>query len=315
VKLPFFSFSSLSLAVTVLTGLVLTEGCGKSGNSIDVEAHRREIQEWRERRLSRLTSDTGWLTLCGLFWLKEGENKCGSDSTNDIIFPLGKAPRVAGSIWLEKGVIRFKARPKVVVRHKDSLATSLILQSDEDGLMEPTILNLGTLSFYVIKRGNALGVRVRDSENPARRHFAGLDYFPIDPKWRFDARFEPYDPPKLTTIVNVLGIETQEKVPGALVFEYKGKRYRLDAISERGGEDKLFIIFKDGTNGEETYDLGRQLYTDLPDERNTVLLEFNKAYNFPCAFTEFTTCPIPPKQNHLPFRVEAGEKKYAATRM
>ncbi len=310
VKSFFHSVLKFLSAGMVFAGLAFTEGCSKATYTFDVEEHRKEIEEWREHRLARLRGDTGWLTLCGLFWLKEGENKFGSDSTNDIIFPIGKAPKFAGSIFLENGVIRLRALPEVAIRHEDSLVTSLILRSDEDGLGEPTIVNLGTLSFYVIKRGNALAVRVKDKENPARRYFSGLDYFPIEPKWRLDARFEPYDPPKRITIVNVLGMETQETVPGAIAFEFEGKTYRLDAISERGSEGELFVIFKDETNGKETYDLGRQLYTTLPSADNKVVIDFNKAYNFPCAFTEFTTCPIPPKQNHLPFRVEAGEKKY-----
>lgn len=291
-------------------GLIFLEACSRTTYNFDVEAHKKEIEEWRKDRLNRLTSDTGWLTLCGLFWLKEGENKFGTDSTNDIIFPIGKAPKFAGSLWLEKGVVRMEARPEVPIRYGDSLVTSFILQSDEAGLATPTVLNLGTLSFFVIKRGSELGVRVRDTENPARRYFAGLEYFPINPDWRIEATFEPYDPPKTLPIVNVLGMEIEETSPGAIVFEYKGNRYRLDAIREKGTGGQLFVIFKDETNGFETYSLGRQLYTALPSADNKVIIDFNKAYNPPCAFTEFTTCPVPPKQNYLPFRVDAGEKKY-----
>lgn len=309
-KLPYRQLFSIFLLIPALMAV----GCWKPSNKIDIEAHKKEIEQWKERRLTRLTSETGWLTLCGLFWLKEGKNNFGSDSSNEIILPLRKAPKVAGSLWLEKGAVRFQARPKVEIRYKDSVVTSLVVRSDEDGSGDPTILTIGTLSFYVIKRGGQLGVRVKDKENPARLHFAGLEYFPADPKRRFEARFEPYNPPKTIPIINVFGMESPEVCPGSLVFYLDGKTYRIDAIRERGAENQLFIIFKDETNGKETYNLGRQLYTSLPDNNNMTILDFNKAYNFPCAFTEFTTCPIPPKQNHLPFRVEAGEKKYSGAK-
>src|SRR3990172_9609375 len=192
--------SQVSWMMFLFASLMVIEGCSKTLNKIDEAAYRKEIEEWRERRLTRLKSDTGWLTLCGLFWLKEGENKFGTDSSNAIIFSAGKSLKVAGSLWLEKGTVQLQSRPSAQIKHKDSLVTSLVLKSDEDGLADPTVLNLGTLSFYVIKRGDQLGVRVKDKENPARINFKGLEYFPTDLKWRFEARFEPYVPPKTLQI-------------------------------------------------------------------------------------------------------------------
>lgn len=305
--------SQVSWRMFLFASLMVIEGCSKTLNKIDEAAYRKEIEEWRERRLTRLKSDTGWLTLCGLFWLKEGENKFGTDSSNAIIFSAGKSLKVAGSLWLEKGTVQLQSRPSAQIKHKDSLVTSLVLKSDEDGLADPTVLNLGTLSFYVIKRGDQLGVRVKDKENPARINFKGLEYFPTDLKWRFEARFEPYVPPKTLQIATIIGTVENDSCPGALAFDIDGKTYRLDAVIERGTENQLFIMFSDETSGKETYRLGRQLYTAMPNADKKVILDFNKAYNWPCVFTPFATCPIPPRQNYLPLRIETGEKMYAAS--
>lgn len=293
-----------------ITMLIAITGCSKTPGNVDVNAHRDEIEKWKEHRLTRLKSDTGWLTLCGLFWLKEGENRFGTDSTNAIIFPPGKAPMVSGSIWLEKGSLRMEVQKSVEVTVKDSVATSIPILSDGEGLTDPTIMSLGTLSFFVIKRSGQLAVRVKDKENPARVNFRGLDYFSIDPKWRIEAKFEPYTPPKKIPIASVIGTVENDSCPGALVFDVDGKACRLDAVMEVGTDDQLFIMFSDETSGKETYGPGRQLYTGLPDSTGKVILDFNKAYNWPCVFTEYATCPIPPPQNHLPIRVEAGEKMY-----
>jgi uncharacterized protein (DUF1684 family) len=286
-------------------------GCSKQTAKLDLTAYKAEIEKWKEHRLSGLTRDDGWLTLCGFFWLKEGENRFGSDPANQIVFPRGKAPKVAGSFWLEKGAVRVQVKRGIDVTVGGARITSIALRSDEDGLADPTVMNIGTLSFYLIERGGQLAVRVKDKENPARLNFKGLEYFPLDPKWRFEATYEPYVPPKTIQIATMINTVESDSCPGAVAFEMEGKIYRLDVIIERGTENNLFIMFEDSTNGKETYALGRQLYTQMPDSNGKVILDFNKAYNWPCVFTDYATCPIPPKQNHLPFRVEAGEKMYA----
>jgi len=294
--------------LSIALALVIISGCGKK--QIDTEAHKKEIQEWQQKRLARLTRDDGWLTLCGLFWLKEGENTFGSDSTNTIIFPPGKAPKIAGSLRLDHGNVMLQAKPGADVRWNDSLITAIEMKSDAD-TSGPTIVHIGTVSIYVIKRGDQLGVRMKDKESYARTHFKGLEYFPTDPKWRFEAKFEPYTPPKILPIATMINTVDTNLCPGALVFEVDGKEHRLDVVVEQGSEDQFFIMFTDETSGKETYSNGRQLYTTLPDSNKTVVLDFNKAYNWPCVFTVFATCPIPPRQNRLPFRVEAGEKMYS----
>ena len=300
----------LSCIPVVILLALLPEGCTKPGSTIDPEAYRKEIQEWQSKRLTRLTREDGWLTLCGLFWLKEGENTFGSDSSNAIIFPPGKTPATAGSIRLEHGALSMQSRVDAGIKCRDSVVTSMALISDGEGVSDPTILNIGSIMFYVIKRGEQLGVRVKDKENPARVNFKGLEFFPIDPKWRIEAKFERYSPPKIIPIATMIGTTENDSCPGAIVFNLEGKECRLEPVIETGSEHQFFIMLSDETSGRETYGNGRQIYSDLPDSTGKVILDFNKAYNWPCVFTVFATCPIPPRQNHLPFRLEAGEKMY-----
>jgi len=305
----------------LITAVVFFTACQKSTKPViafDAAAHRSEIQKWQNDRLASLTKDDGWLTLVGLFWLNEGENKFGSDAKNAVVLPKDKAPGVAGSLWLEKGRVRLVARPDSAIdvagpieSRRTNPITTLDLKDDNDD-NGPTILKLGTLLINVIKRGERIGVRVKDTESRTRREFKGLEYYPIDPKWRIEARFEPYQPAKAIPITNVLGMTDDEASPGALSFEVDGKTYRIDPILEKGETD-LFVMIADETTGKETYGAGRYLYVSPPDAAGKVVIDFNKAYSPPCAFTNFATCPLPPRQNYLPFRVDAGEKKYAGT--
>jgi hypothetical protein len=296
------------LILFVFLPIVIT-GCGKKYD-VDMVVYKKEIEQWQQKRSENLQKDNGWLTLCGLYWLKEGENRMGADSSNEIIFPLERSPKYAGSIFLKNGELLLKSPKFAGIKVKDSIVVEIKITSDESGNAKPTVMELGSLTFFVIKRGEQLGVRVRDKENPARLNFKGLEYFPIDLKWRFEAKFEPYNPIKIIPIVNVLGQVSNDTCPGAIVFEMDGKLYSLDALKE---DKELFIIFHDETAGKETYGMGRYLYTEMPDSNNNVVIDFNKAYNPPCAFTVFATCPIPPDQNYLNFRVEAGEKKYTGS--
>jgi uncharacterized protein (DUF1684 family) len=268
-------------------------------------AYAEEVEQWKSKRLASLKGEDGWLSLVGLHWLKEGENKIGGDALNEVPLPEGKAPRVAGSLFLNNGAVKIEARPDSGITSEGKPVTSLDLKSDADG--KPTTLKLGTLTFHVIKRGERIGVRVKDSAALERTNFRGLEYFPTDERWRVDARFEPYNPPKTIPIVNVLNMEEDNPSPGAIVFDLDGKTYRLDALTEEG-EEQFFIIFADATSGRETYGAGRYLYAGPPDSQGRIVIDFNEAYSPPCAFTKYATCPLPPDQNRLPLRVEAGEK-------
>jgi uncharacterized protein len=213
-------------------------------------SYPEEIQAWRAQRLAKLTSEDGWLSVVGLFWLDEGSNAVGSGPDSRIVLPRGKAPERLGTLVLAAERLSFRVQPGVRVVVDGKAAEAAALRSDAEG--EPTILSTGPIRLYVIERNGRYAVRVKDSASEARRDFHGLSYFAIDPAWRIEARFEPYDPPRSIAVPNVLGHVDAEKSPGALVFEYRGKSYRLDPVLEKGEAD-YFVMFGDRTNGTETY--------------------------------------------------------------
>lgn len=178
-----------------------------------------------------------------------------------------------------------------------------------DAKESPTVVSCGPLRFFIIERAGKLGVRVRDVDSPWRRNFRGLQYFPIDPDWAVEARFEPYEPQRLIPIVNVLGLEEDKVSPGALVFTRKGRQFKLDTVLESPESRDLFVMFADQTSGHDTYGAGRFIDVAFAADGKTVI-DFNKAYNPPCAFNNFATCPLPPSQNRLELKVTAGEKNY-----
>ena len=260
--------------------------------AVNVDAHRQEVANWQANRLERLKREDGWLSLVALNWLREGENP---------------APNNSGKLVLREGKATFHPTASVTIDGKPVTApVQLIDDSAENG---PTIVQFGTVRFQIIKRGQRYGLRVKDSQAETRTHFAGLDYYPIDSKWRVEARLEPYNPPKNIPITDITGMTSDNPSPGALVFTINGKEHRLDPILEPG-ETEYFIIFKDATSRDDTYPAGRYLYAAPAGPDGKVIVDFNKAYNPPCAFTAFATCPLPPPQNRLPIRIEGGEKNY-----
>ena len=269
-------------------------------------SHDAEIAAFRARRDDRLRSKSGWLSLVGLSWLSEGDNPVGSAPKSRVLLPSGKAPANLGTIRLENGAVTFVASPGATVTAGGKPVTSLALAPDTSG--KPTVLSHGSLSFYLIKRGARLGVRVKDSEAAALKEYKGIPTFPVNPLWRLVARFEPYDPPRKIDVPNVLGSTEADDSPGAVVFDVKGETHRLEAVKE-DDSGELFLIFGDRTNGVETYGGGRFLYT-APPKDGTVVVDFNRAINPPCVFTPYATCPLPPKENRLPIRIPAGEKTY-----
>ncbi|HSY06752.1 MAG TPA: DUF1684 domain-containing protein [Steroidobacteraceae bacterium] len=274
----------------------------------DPQAERASINQWRMQRIESLTSDSGWLTLAGLFWLKDGGNSFGRDPGNSLVLDNPSLAATAGSFAVSERKVRFIADPEGGVTHAGQPVETLALQSDATA--EPTVLESGTLRFYVIERAGNLGVRVRDLNNPRRLQFRGLSYFPVSTDWVLNARFVRYEPVRHIRIVNILGMEEEQVSPGAVVFTHNGREWRLDTVLEQPDDPQLFIMFADATSGHETYGGGRFLYIPRP-AGGTATLDFNKAYNPPCALNDFATCPLPPPQNRLKLRIEAGEKTYA----
>ncbi len=249
------------------------------------------VRAWQQKRDAGLRSPNGWLTLVGLFWLKPGDNTIGSADSNDFVLPKGSAPAEVGRLHL--------AAKQITFTPDDGVCRTL--SYDED---KPDVVHAGTISFYVIKRGDRFGIRAKDSASPVLKNFKGMKYFPINPALRFAAKFIP-DPKKIP-VLNILGETEMELSPGLVEFTYQGHAHRLRPIYE--GET-LFFLFKDPTNKTETYQAGRMLNTPLP-VNGRVDLDFNHSYNPPCTFTPYATCPLPPKENTLPFSVDAGELRY-----
>lgn len=271
----------------------------------DDDAWRQAVLDWREQRAESLQAPGGWLSLVGLYWLSEGLNRVGSAPDNDI--RLGAGPEHVGGIHLEDGKPRFCRAPGSDVRIGGEERECAVLLTD--AAENPTEVTFGSLTFYVIDREGNLGLRVKDSRADTRLDFRGLDYFPLDPDWRVEARFEPFDEARVIEVPDVSGIVQKMPSPGRVVFERDGRTHRLDAIRYEGS-DEFFLILADRTNGKRTYGGGRYLYTPLPDDAGNVTVDFNKAYSPPCVFTAYATCPLPPPQNRLDLAIEAGELVY-----
>jgi len=263
-----------------------------------------EIDQWHQKRIERLKDENSWLTLVGLYWIKEGENTFGSDRNNDIVFPQN-APQKIGKVILKDSVITLEVDTGVNVTVEGKSIKEIKLAHDLTG--NPTILNLGSLRWYIIKRGDRYGIRLRDINVPLRNEFNGIERFPVNEDWKITASFEAYDPPKVMYLPTQIGTVDEEPSPGAVVFERAGKTYRIDAVD--AGE-RLWLIFADETSGKETYGAGRYLYIDKPDSTGKTVVDFNMAYNPPCVFTRFATCSFPPKQNFLKLEITAGEKMW-----
>jgi uncharacterized protein (DUF1684 family) len=261
------------------------------------EAHREAVLAWRAQRDARLRDPDGWLTLVGLHWLAPGENRFGAGIDNDLVLRGSGVPEEAGSLVLDDDTVLLRRDG-----HDD-----LPLEPDVTG--EPTTLDLGTLRMYVIQRGDRFGLRVRDHASPALDAFSGMEHFPIDASWRISGRLERARAGATIEVVDVIGVVTQEPSPGVVSFEREGREWRLHALP--GGDDgSLWLVFADATNGRETYGGGRFLYTDPVAADGSVVLDFNLAYNPPCVFTPFATCPMPPAANRLPLAITAGERAY-----
>ena len=281
--------------------------CTRDTGKISLRKETRAVEEWREQRLESLLRDDGWLTLIGLHWLRGGQNTFGSDRRMDIVFPKEKSPGFAGLFYIEGKITAFEAAEGVEITHNGEPVQRMRLKTDKGG--EPTILQMGSLRFYVIDRDGRRGVRVKDRESAALKEFSGLDYFPIDTKWRVSAQFIPSDSGSTTEVPTTLGTTTQSNAAGKLEFEMNGESHSLIALGNPGDEE-LFLVFGDATNGKETYQGGRFLVARVDDDGEMATIDFNMAYNPPCVFTPYATCPLPTPENRLAIRIEAGEKMY-----
>ncbi|MDB6040061.1 MAG: hypothetical protein JWM99_3902 [Verrucomicrobiales bacterium] len=294
------------LRFAVILVILSLSGCAThtTGGPNDVSAPADWLA-WQGKRRQSVAGTNGWATLVGLYWLHPGRNSAGGNPTNDVALPRNRAAGFVGDFVRTDRHVRFEAGSGIAAAVAGKAVSTLDLESD--ALLAPTKLQLGTLTIIVIERGERIGLRVRDPEAPARVNFQRLQYFPYDPAWRIEGRFEKASSGRKLFVQDVTGGTQEYVVPGWIVFTYNGSEQRLEVVEEPGEED-YFVIFRDQTAGKSTYPAGRFFYVAKPDATGRVVIDFNRAYNPPCAFTPYATCPLPPRQNWLPFAVEAGER-------
>ncbi|MDN5923764.1 MAG: DUF1684 domain-containing protein [Xanthomonadales bacterium] len=271
--------------------------------------YQQSIEHWHAQRVDRLRAEGGWLSLVGLPWLKPGTNSVGSGTDNDI--ELKQAAKHLGVVtWHKDGSVDIALdKDSGALINGKHVATAPLL---DDGHDQPTVVSFGTTSFYLITRNGKKGLRVKDTQASTRTGFVGIDSYPIDPSWRIVAKWVPFHPVHHVKVATRIGTLAEFPVPGKAVFQRDGKTYEILPVIEVPGDTELFVMFADRTSGKETYGAGRFLYAAMPKD-GKIILDFNKAYNPPCAFTPYATCPLAPPENRLDLRVNAGEKKYAGS--
>lgn len=290
-------------AITLTLGLTIASSvCADNAAS-----YEQQILQWRVERMEKLKAPTGYLTLVGLFQMTEGKHTFGFAETDAMRLTHASASNneTIGSFTVQGDAIAFTASPGLFVTHEGERITSIEMHSDRSGAI--AILELGSLRWYIVQRGEQLLLRVRDLEATVPKTFPDFDYFPVDPGWKLEATFNVFNEPTVFTVPNVLGEIVDMKSTGNLSFTIAGETYVLDVADEG---DELFVIFGDATSGKETYGAGRFVYVDKPKAGEKTIIDFNKSYNPPCAFSDYTTCPLPPKGNILPMSIRAGEKSF-----
>lgn len=294
----------ISILISCIFVIAFT-GCNqnKLGQAPLPENYQEELEAWKADRLESLTNPTGWMRLAGMYWLEEGKNSFGSNRNADIKFPEGTIPDIAGTITKKDSLVTMQVADGVAITHSEEPVRELTIY---DGGEAPH-LEYGSLEWLVIEREDMMGIRLYNKENEKVDQFKGFDTYPVNAEWHVKARLIPH--PKETTIpvINVLGQNTETPSPGILEFIVDGEIHTLAALE---GSTRMFVILGDLTNKTETYQAGRYLYIDYPEEGSDyTVIDFNKAYNPPCAFSTFTTCQLPPAQNQLDIAVTAGERR------
>ena len=259
--------------------------------------------EWRARAEQGLRKDNGWLTLAGRYVMKPGANTFGTAKDNDIVFPEGLGPEHMGTVNVDVGKVTVKLMPGVLMEQDGIPMDEKVMGTDPENR---DWVRIGRASFHVIEREGRYILRLADRESEVRKRFQGRVWYDVKDAYRVKAKFVPYDPPRRISIVNVIDEVSDEPSPGYVEFRLHGRTQRLDAV---GDDEGLFFVLRDATAGKTTYPSGRFLYVERkPAPGETFMLDLNRIYNPPCAFSEYTTCPLPPKQNVLKAKIEAGEK-------
>lgn len=278
--------------------------------------HQNDVDAWHRARLKTLQDEDGWLTLVGLFWLEDGPNAVGSTPGATVVLPAS-VPAELGTLTLtrEEGVeASFQAAPGVEGLELDGAlvgAEPVRLATDAGG--SPSVLRFGTVTFFVIERGDRVAVRAKDSASDVRTGFSGIERFAVDPSWRIEADYRPRDAVEIFPIPSAIGTVDELPSPGTIHFTKNGEEFRLDAF-QTARPDEVWFIFGDRTNADTTYGGGRFLYARFtdgdPSRAGKLTVDFNRAYNPPCVFTPYATCPLATPANRFSVAVEAGEKMW-----
>jgi uncharacterized protein len=288
-----------------LLPLLLTCLLTTSVHAQDSDPYRKEIADWQAKRIQNLKAPNGWLNLVGLYWLEQGPNSFGSGTTNKLVFPAGTIANTAGSFERSGNTVKLTVAAGVTITVNGKPVKEAVIYENES--TRPPVVASGRLRWTIIRRDDKIGIRLRDTASPLLTQFKGIDHFPVDTTWRITATLKTTTQPTQISIKNILGQTTRQQTPGKLIFTIGAKQYTLDALEEG---DELFIVFGDETSGKSTYPSGRFLSVRKPGADGATIIDFNKAYNPPCAFTNYATCPLPPPQNILPVPITAGEKNF-----
>ncbi len=295
-----------SILIYVMVFVGLTSCRSSQDAEISAEAHLDEVNSWHQSQMDFLRSDKSWLNLIGLHWLEDGTNSFGSGDV-DLKIHAQDFPKQIGVFTLVNDKVYFEPFLDGVLLDGNKIQDNILvfdLANGFDGYME-------YMSFHwnIIKRGDSFGIRLRDLNAKDVQEFEGVDRFPVDLKWRVKAKFFPYDPIKEVLITNVVGQVTPNASSGYVEFEIEGKQYRIDALANPD-DVELFLMFADNTSGDQTYGGGRYMYVDRDFSTDEIILDFNKAYNPPCVYTSYATCPLPPRQNVLDLAITAGQRDF-----
>ena len=304
----YFALSLLALACSTGCGAAdpAAEHPAPSSADAPISGYQAEVAKFRQDREATLKGDAGWLTIGGLWFLTKAQTTFGSDSLNDIVFPAS-APGRAGTLELKNGKVTVRAAEGVTFQLEGRPVTSMELKSDVPGPADRLLLGKD-LQFWVHNSGDRLSIRLRDQNNPLRREFRGLSWFPVDERYRVEATYKAYDKPAIAEVPNILGDIDKVPVPGIATFTLNGQEYSLEPFAEPG-DPQFWFVFRDLTSQKETYPAARFLYAAAP-VNGKMILDFNRTVNPPCAYNPYTTCPLPSEQNRLRTRIEAGERRY-----
>ena len=293
--------SILIIAFVAVFAVACAKGGAETGGA--EAAYVAEIEAWRVGRLERLRAADGYLNLAGLFWLSDITTRFGSAEDNAIVFPPSAAAHIGEFEMTDDGLL-MTVFPGGDVQHDGEPVESILMH--DDTTETPVTVSSGSLAWVVISRAGMIGVRLRDFNHPALDALPPIPHFDINADWRVEGVLRLFDEPRIMNVGTVIeGLGYNPESPGVVAFEIDGESYELEAYSS--GE-RLFFVFGDRTSGRDTYGAGRFVYAARPGEDGKTVLDFNKAYNPPCAFGDFSTCPVASPQNRLPIRVEAGEK-------